>query len=188
MTALELDLAEERRRIAELARRARSRLEETSAEADRLQERGARAAAEGDAKAAGEFERRSQKSRALQRRYEDLVAELDGSGDRLAAEVFLARLQGPEVDLLVGEVERNRDLLVQRATALLKARDRHRALRQKWAELHEKIRELRQLRGLSAPRAAPVEFRVAVNPQTYSQKPDGPTLRDVSDLIHQLGL
>ena len=188
MHTLELDLAEEKRRIADLARRARVRLEETGREADALQARGAKAATEGDVKGAGELERRSQKARALQRRYQDLVQELEGSGDRLAAEVLLARLQGPEVDLLTGEVERNRDLLLQRATALLKSRDRHRALRQKWAELNEKIRVLRTDRGLAPPKQAAVDFRVIVSPQTYSQKPDGPTLRELSDLIHQLGL
>ena len=188
MTPLEADVAEEKRRIGETARRARVRLEETTREAEGLQDRGARAAADGDAKAAGEFERRSQKSRGLMRRYQDLVGELEGSGDRLATEVLLARLQGPEVDLLVGEIDRNRDLLIQRATALLKARDRHRALRQKWAELNEKIRALRENRGLAPPKSAPVDFRVAVTPQTYTQRPDGPTLRELSDLIHQLGL
>ncbi|MCE9635672.1 MAG: hypothetical protein K8T90_08210 [Planctomycetes bacterium] len=188
MHTLELDLAEEKRRIADLARRARLRLDETAREADALQARGAKAATEGDVKGAGELERRSQKARALQRRYQDLVLELEGSGERLAAEVLLARLQGPEVDLLAGEVERNRDLLLQRATALLKSRDRHRALRQKWAELNEKIRVLRADRGLQAPKQAAVDFRVIVSPQTYSQKPDGPTLRELSDLIHQLGL
>jgi hypothetical protein len=188
MSTLEQDLAEEKRRIAELARRAQARLEESTREAEAFQARGARAAADGDAKAAAEFERRAQKSRGLQRRYQDLFGELDGSGDRLATQVLLARLQGPEVDLLAGEVERNRDLLLQRATALLKARDRHHALRQKWGELNEKIRELRERRGMTAPRTGPVDFRVTVNPQTYSQKPDGPTLRELSDLIHQLGL
>jgi hypothetical protein len=188
MSALEHDLTEERRRIAETARRAAVRLEETTREAEALQARGARAAADGDAKAAAEFERRSQKSRALMRRYQDLVTELEGSGDRLAVEVLLARLQGPEVDLLVGEIDRNRELLIQRGTALLKARDRHRALRQRWAELNEKIRSLREERGLPPPKAAPLDFRVAVTPQTYTQKPDGPTLRELSDLIHQLGL
>jgi hypothetical protein len=188
MTTLDQDLSEERRRIADLARRARRRLDEESSEAQDLQARGARAAADGDTKAAGEFERRAQKARALQRRYEDLVQELEGTGDTLAAEVLLARLQGPEVDLLVGEIERNRDLLLQRATALLRARDRHRALRQKWQELHDKVRTLREGRGLSAQKTAPVDFRVTVTPQTYSQKPDGPTLRELSDLIHQLGL
>lgn len=188
MTPLETDLAEEKRRIAETARRARVRLEETTREAEGLQARGAQAAADGDAKAAGEFERRSQKARGLMRRYQDLVGELDGSGDRLAAEVLLGRLQGPEVDLLVGEIDRNRELLIQRGTALLKARDRHRALRQKWAELNEKIRTLREGRGLTTPKSAPVDFRVTVSQQTYTQKPDGPTLRELSDLIHQLGL
>lgn len=188
MTALENDLAEEKRRISETARRARVRLEEMTREAEALQARGARAAADGDAKAAGEFERRSQKARGLTRRYHDLVGELESSGDRLATEVLLARLQGPEVDLLVGEIDRNRELLIQRATALLKARDRHRALRQKWAELNEKIRSLREGRGLPTPKSAPVDFRVAVTPQTYTQKADGPTLRELSDLIHQLGL
>lgn len=188
MSTLEQDLAEERRRIGELARRAQVRLDESTREAEAFQARGARAAADGDAKAAAEFERRVQKSRGLQRRYQDLVGELDGSSDRLATQVLLARLQGPEVDLLAGEVDRNRDLLIQRATALLKARDRHHALRQKWGELHEKIRELRERRGMTAPRAAPVDFRVTVTPQTYSQKPDGPTQRELSDLIHQLGL
>ena len=188
MNTLEQDLVDERRRIADLARRARVRLEETGREADALQARGAQAASEGDAKGAGEFERRAQKSRAFQRRYDDLVNELEGTGDRLAAQVLLARLQGPEVELLIGEIERNRDLLIQRATGLLKARDRHRALRQKWAELNEKIRTLREGRGLQQAKTAPVDFRVTVSPQTYSQKPDGPTIRELSDLIHQLGL
>ena len=44
--------------------------------------------------------------------------------------------------------------------------------------------EVRLARG----RNVPIDFRVHVNPQTYTQKPEGPTLREVSDLIHQLGL
>jgi hypothetical protein len=188
MSALEQDLDQEKRRIADLARRARTRLAETTAEAEALQTKGARAAADGDAKGAGELERRAQKVKALQRRYQDMVAELEGSTEALAAEVLLARLQGPEFELLTGEVERNRDLLIQRATALLRARDRHRALRQRWGELGEKIRTLRDTRALPPSKAAPIDFRVVVTPQTYAQKPDGPTLREVSDLIHELGL
>lgn len=188
MSELDDDLENEKRRIADLLRRAKVRLLETQGEADQLQQRGAKAATEGDTKAAGEFERRGQKLRALQRRYTDLVQELQGSPDHLAAEVLLARLQGPEIDLLVGEIERSAETVLQRATALLKARDRHRALRQRWAELSEKIRTLRESRGLPSGRTVPVDFRVHVNPQTYTQKPDGPTLREVSDLVHQLGL
>jgi len=188
MSGLDTDVDHEKRRIAELARRARTRLAETSAESDELQAKGARAAADGDAKGAGELERRALKTRALQRRYQELVAELEGSGESIALEILLARLQGPEFEMLSGEVERNRDLLIQRATALLRARDRHRALRQRWGELSEKIRALRETRVLPPSKTAPPEFRVGVTPQTYSQKPDGPTLREVSDLIHQLGL
>jgi hypothetical protein len=92
------------------------------------------------------------------------------------------------VDLLVGEVERNRELLVQRATALLRARERHRALRHRWGELNDKLRRLRGMRGLPAPTGAPVDFRLNVTPSNYAQKPDGPTYREVADLIRSLGL
>lgn len=188
MSGLENDVEQEKRRIADLARRARARLAETSAEAEALQSKGGRAAADGDTKGAGELERRAQKVRALQRRYQELVTELEDSGETIAVEILLARLQGPEFELLAGEVERNRDLLIQRATALLRARDRHRALRQRWGELTEKVRALRESRDLAPSKVIPLDFRVGVTPQTYSQKPDGPTLREVSDLIHQLGL
>jgi len=188
MTGFDADVDQEKRRIADLARRARTRLAETAAEAESLQAKGGRAAADGDSKGAGELERRALKTRALQRRYQELVTELEGSIDSIAYEILLARLQGPEFELLCGEVDRNRDLLIQRATALLRARDRHRALRQRWGELSEKVRSLREARGLPPSKAAALDFRVTVTPQTYSQKPDGPTLRDVSDLIHQLGL
>ena len=188
MSTLEDDLAHERRRIDELGRRARRRLEECRSEAESLQAQGTNAAAGGDAKGASELERRVQKLRARGRRYEDLVSELDQGGERLAAEVLLGRISGPEVDQLAGEVERNRDLIVQRATALLKSRDRHRALRHRWGELSEKIRLLRQTRGLPEARTAPVEFRIIVTPSTYTQQPDGPTFREVSDVIHDLGL
>ena len=188
MPTLEDDLEREHRRIEDLRHRARRRLEECRREGDLLQSRGSQAAGEGDAKGAGEVERRAQKIRARSRRYEDLVHELDNGGDRLAAEVLLARLQGPEVDQLVGEVERNRELVVQRATAMLRARDRHRALRHRWTELFDKIRVLRQTRGLPEARTAPVDFRINVTPATYVQQPDGPTYREVSDVIHQIGL
>ena len=188
MSGLDADVDHEKRRIADLARRARTRLAETTSESEALQAKGSRAAADCDTKGAGELERRALKTKALQRRYQELVEELEGSGDSIAFEILLARLQGPEFELLSGEVERNRDLLIQRATALLRARDRHRALRQRWGELTEKIRSLREARSLPPSKAASLEFRVPVTPQTYSQKPDGPTLRDVSDLIHQLGL
>jgi hypothetical protein len=188
MSELDDDLDNEKRHISDLLRRAKVRLLETQGEADRLQQDGAKAAAGGDAKAAGEFERRSQKLRARQRRYTDLVHELQGAPDHLAAEVLLARLQGPETDVLVGEIERSAELVIQRATAVLKARDAHRALRQRWNELSDKIRALRETRGAPTGRSVPVDFRVHVNPQTYTLKPDGPTLREVSDLVHELGL
>lgn len=188
MSELDDDLAQERHRLADLARRARTRLEETKTEADSLQQRGARAASDGDAKAAGEFERRAQRVRGQQRRYQDLVDEFERSPDRLAAEVLLARLQGPETDILFGEVERSRETLLAKAASLLKARDKHRELRSRWNDLSDKIRELREKRGLPAGRTLTADFRVHVNPQTYSQRPDGPTLREVSDLVHSLGL
>lgn len=188
MSTLDEDLDRERRRIEDLKLRAARRLEECRQEADGMQSRGTNAAGEGDARGAAEMERRIQKVRGRARRYEDLVAELTGGGDRLAAEVLLARLQGPEVDLLAGEVERNRDVVVQRATALLRARDRHRALRHRWNELADKIRVLRQTRGLPEARSALVDFRITVTPATYAQQPDGPTYREVSDVLHHLGL
>jgi hypothetical protein len=188
MSTLEDELERERRRIEELSRRAKRRLAECRQETEILSNGGARIVVDGDGKGAAEVERRVQKVRARGRRYEDLVAELETGGEGLAAEVLLARLQGPEVDQMVGEIERNRDLLVQRSTALLKARDRHRALRHRWTELSEKIRSLRQARGLPETRTAPVDFRINVTPATYAQQPDGPTYREVSDLIHELGL
>lgn len=188
MSTFDEDLDRERRRIEDLRHRAKRRLEECVREADALQAKGAKAAGDGDAKGTAEIERRVQKHRTRARRYEDLVNELETGGDRLAAEVLLARLSGPEVDLLAGEVERNRELIVQRATALLRGRDRHRALRQRWNELHDKIRVLRQSRGLPEARSAPVDFRVNVTPANYVQQPDGPTYREVSDVIHHLDL
>jgi hypothetical protein len=188
MSTLEEDLDRENRRIEDLSRRAKRRLDECVKEADALQSRGAKAAGDGDAKGASEIERRNQKIRGRKRRYEDLVKEMETGGDELAAEVLLARLQGPEVDQLVGEVDRNRELVVQRATALLRARDRHRALRHRWTELSDKIRLLRQARGLPDARTAPVDFRVNVTPATYAQQADGPTYREVSDVIHEVGL
>ena len=188
MSDLDDDMERERRHLADLARRARARHAEISLEADALQQKGAHAASQGDTKAASEFERRSQKARAIQRRYADLVQEFEGQPDLLAAEVLLARLQGPEVDLLVGEIERNREEILRRAAALLRTREGHKSLRQRWVELSDKIRTLRESRGLTSGRNVPVDFRVPVTPQTYTQKPDGPTLREVSDLVHQLGL
>lgn len=189
MSTLEDDIDRERRRIDDLCLRAKRRLAECGAETETLQARGGRAAGEGDAKGAAEVERRVQKLRTRGRRYEELVAELESGGDALAAEVLLARLQGPEVDQLGGEVERNRDLVIQRATALLRARDRHRALRHRWSELSEKIQALRRQRGLAETRTAPpVDFRINVTPANYVQQPDGPTFREVSDVVHQVGL
>jgi len=188
MSTLEEDLAEERRRIEELRRRAKRRLDECAAEADALQSHGTRAAGEGDAAGAAGVERRAQKIRARRRHYEDLVAELETGGDRLSAEVLLARLAGPEVDQLVGEAERSRELVIQRATSLLRARDRHRQLRHRWTELAAKIRTLRESRGLPEARTAPVDFRISVTPANYVQQPEGPTYREVSDVIHQVGL
>jgi hypothetical protein len=188
MPTLEDDLDRERRRIEDLAHRAKRRLAESRSDADALQAKGTQAAGEGQVKGAAEAERRVQKLRALARRYEDLVQELEGGGERLAAEVLLARLQGPEVDQLLGEVERSRELVVQRATTLLRARDRHRALRHRWSELADKIRILRQTRGLPEARTAPIDFRITVNPGNYVQQPDGPTYREVSDVLHQIGL
>jgi phage shock protein A len=188
MPTLEDDLDRERRRIEDLRHRAKRRLDECTKEAESLQAKGTRAAGDGDAAGTAEIERRVQKVRGRSRRYEDLVTELESGGDRLAAEVLLARLQGPEVDLLLGEVERNRELVVQRTTALLRARDRHRALRHRWTELADKIRVLRQSRKLPEARSAPIEFRISVTPANYVQQPDGPTYREVSDVIHHLGL
>lgn len=189
MSNLEDDLIRETRRIDDLGHRAKRRLEECRKEADALVSRGTLAAGVGDAKGTAEVERRVQKIRSRSRRYEDLVAEFESRDGKLAAEVLLARLQGPEVEQLVGEVERNRELIVQRATALLRARDRHRALRHRWTELADKIRSLRQVRGLPESRGVlPVDFRLNVTPATYVQQPDGPTYREVSDVIHQLGL
>jgi len=188
MSTLEEDVDRERRRIDELTRRAKRRLDECGAEADLLQRRGTKAAGEGDAKGAAGVERRAQKVRARKRRYEDLVAELEAGGDRLAAEVLLGRLSGPEVDQLLGEVERSREMIVQRATSLLRARDQHRALRHRWTELSDKIRVLRSSRGLPEARSAPVDFRIGVTPANYAQQAEGPTYRGVSELIHEIGL
>jgi hypothetical protein len=188
MSTLEDELDREKRRIEELRHRAKRRLEECLKDVAALQGKGTQAAGHGDANGAAGAERRVQKIKARSRRYEDLVAELDRGGDRLAAEVLLARLQGPEVDLLAGEVERNRELVVQRATALLRARDRHRALRHRWTELNDKIRVLRQTRGLPEARSAPVEFRINVTPANYAQQPDGPTYREVSDVVRHVDL
>jgi hypothetical protein len=188
MSTLEEELERERRRIDELRHRAARRLAECAKEAESLQAKGSRAAGDGDARGASEVERRVQKIRARSRRYEDLVAELESGGDRLSAAVLLARLQGPEVDILAGEVERNRELLVQRATSLLRARERHKTLRHRWNELAEKIRVLRQTRGLPEARNAPIDFRTSVTPTNYAQQPDGPTYREVADLLHGLGL
>src|SRR5688572_22166809 len=146
MADLEHDLEQERRRIDELRTRAARRLQECAREAEGFQAEATRAGGQGGA----EFERRAQKRRALAGRYEDLAQELAGPTDRLAAEVLLARLQGPELDILSGEVDRNRQLVVQGATDLLRARDEHRALRQRWGELSDKIRTLRASRGLPA--------------------------------------
>ncbi len=188
MSTLEQDLGQERRRLEDLCARARNRLTECQTEAASLQAQGASTASDGDTRGAAEFERRAQKARAQARRYEEVVQELETGGARLAAEVLLARLSGPETDQLTGEVDRSRELIVQRATALLRARDRHRALRHRWTELNDKIRVLREERGLPAPRVAAVDFRVVVTPGTYAQQPDGPTYREVSELLHELGL
>jgi phage shock protein A len=188
MSTLDEDLDRERRNIEELRRRAKRRLDECAAEADSLQNRGTKAAGDGDAKGAAGVERRAQKVRARKRNYEDLVSELESGGDRLSAEVLLARLSGPEVDQLVGEAERSRELVVQRATSLLRARDNHRALRHRWTELAAKIRALRESRGLPEARTAPVDFRISVTPANYAQQADGPTYREVSDVIHVIGL
>ena len=188
MTTLDHDLQQEARHIDDLKRRAQRRLAECREQTNSLKAQGAEAAAAGDTKGAAAIERRAQKLKAMTRRYKDLIRELEQGGSDLAAEVLLARLQGPDVDLLVGEVDRNREILVGRATAVLKARDHHRALRQRWSELNDKLRTLRRERGLPAPKSALVDFRIAVTPSTYVQKPDGPTYRDVSDLLHHLGL
>ena len=74
------------------------------------------------------------------------------------------------------------------ATELLAARNKHRAMRQEWSELNDKIRRLRRMRGLPPPRSAMVDFRVGITPATYQQKQDGPTYRDVADLLNRLGL
>ncbi len=188
MSTLEQELRQEKRHLEDLRTRAQRRLEECRRESGSLRGQGSEAAAAGDAKGAGTMERRAQKLKGAARRYEDLIDEFEKGGDGLAAEVLLARLQGPEVDLLTGEVERNRELLVQRCTGLLRESAKHRALRSRWAELNDKIRELRKSRGLPPPKSALVDFRIQVTPATYSQKPDGPTYRNVSDLLHHLGL
>lgn len=188
MATLEEELERENRRIEDLRHRAGRRLAECVKEAEAIQAKGRETAGAGDAKGAAEAERRIQKVRGRARHYEDLVRELETGGNRLAAEVLLARLSGPEVDLLVGEVERNRELVVQRASALLRARDRHRALRHRWTELSEKIRSLRQSRGLPDTRTFPVEFQIKVTPANFAQQPDGPTYREVSEIVHHLGL
>jgi hypothetical protein len=187
MSTLEEDMGLERRRIDDLCRRARRRHQECSSEAESFHERGTRAAAQGDAKSATDLERRSQKARSRARRYAELIQELVSGGDRLAAEVLLARFSGPEMDQLVAEVERSRDLVIQRATALLRARDQHRALRHRWVELADKIRLLRHTRGLPEARTT-AEFRILVTPATYAQQPDGPTYREVSDIVHHIDL
>lgn len=188
MTTLEQDLKLETNRLVELRARAQVRLEEAVAEAGAVEAKVAQARESGDDAATAACERRAQKLRVQARRYTGLVNELDEGGERLAAEVLLARLQGPEVDLLVGEVDRNRELIIQRATALLTARDRQRTLRQRWGELNDKIRKLRSMHGLRAPARSAVDFRITLTPASYEQKPDGPTFREVSDLIHGLGL
>jgi hypothetical protein len=209
---LEQDLAREKLRIEDLLARARRRVEDCRRERTAAQARGrslagAAAAAPpggtkesgpttapaaspgGAAEEAAECERRVRKLTSLEQRYADLVHELAGPGDLLAAEVLLARLQGPELDLLVGEVERSRETLVQHATDLLRSRDQHRALRQRWGELNEKVRRLCEYRNLPPPRTAVVDFKVTVTPANWSsQSPDGPTYREVGDLLREIGL
>ena len=144
MSTLEEDLNAERRHLRELRVRAERRLTECQEEAEALLSQGHSTAADGDTTGAAGFERRVQKLRGRASRYEDLLRELDTGGDRLVGEILLARLQGPESDLLAGEAERNREVIVQRATNLLRSRDRHRALRRRWVELNDKIRALPQ--------------------------------------------
>lgn len=188
MRTLEQDLRAEKLRIDDLQKRAAQRLDECRSESAALQTKGAAAATAGDTDGAAGIERRAQKLRARGRRYEEVVNELEAGGDGLAAEVLLARLQGPDVDLLLGEVERNRELILQECVTLLRARDTHKALRQRWGELNEKIRTLRKLRGLPPAAATRVELRIHVSPADYAQKADGPTYRELADLVQQLGL
>jgi hypothetical protein len=188
MRTLEQDLRAEKLRIDDLHKRAARRLDECRTEATALQTKGAAAAGAGDTDGAAGIERRAQKLRARGRRYEEVVHELEAGGDGLAAEVLLARLQGPDVDVLLGEVERNRELVLQECVALLRARDNHKSLRQRWGELNEKIRTLRRLRGLPPVAPSRVELRIHVTPAEFAQKPEGPTHRELADLVQHLGL
>ncbi len=188
MSTLEDDLNRERRHLAEIRQRAERRLGECRAEADALLAQGRVAASDGDTTGAAGFERRVQKLRARAQHYEALITECATGGDRVAREVLLARLEGPETDLLTGEADRNRLALIQRATQLLRARDQRKSQRQRWVELNDKIRGLRKASGLPPGSGAAIDFRVAITPATYTQKPDGPTYRAVSDLVHHLGL
>ncbi len=188
MTTLDQDLQTEKRHVTEARERAVRRLGECRTECASLEGQGAVAAKKGDTKGAAACERRAQKLRVRSKRYEQLISELEEGGTSLAAEILLARLSGPELDLLIGEVDRNREVLIQRATSVLRAREQHRALRHRWGELNDKIRALREKQGMRTVRTSPVDFRVGVTPKTYAQKPDGPTFREVSDLLHSLGL
>lgn len=188
MSTLEQELQQERKHVVDLTKRAERRLDECRREIETLESRGREAAERGDPGAAASVERRVQKVRQSLRHYEGLRKELVDGGDRLAAEVLLARLEGPAADLIEGEVQRNRDTIVQLSTELLDRRNLHRRLRQRWGELNDKIRQLRQARRLPPPNISRVDLRVHVNPANYDQKPDGPTFREVSDLVKDLGL
>jgi len=188
MSTLDDDLDGERRRVAVVRKRAERRLAECELESAALLERGKAAAASGDPDRAASLERRVQKLRQRSRRYTSLVDELSGGRERLIREVLLARLQGPGSDVLLGEAERNREELIRVAENLLGLRERQRSLRQRWVEINDKIRTLRQKTGLAPQRTTTVDFRIHVTPSTYQQKDGGPTFREVADLLKHLGL
>lgn len=188
MTTLDNDLDLERRRVAAIRKRAERRLAECDQESSALLERGKAVAASGDAEGAASLERRVQKLRTRGRSYEDLVQELSAGRERVIREVLLARLQGPEADLILGESERSREEIIRMAIQILTARDRQRTLRQRWVEMNDKIRTLRQMTGLPAQRTTMLDFRVHVTPATFEQEDGGPTFREVSDLLKTLEL
>ncbi len=188
MSTLDDDLDGERRRVAAVRKRVERRLAECDQESSALLERGKAAAATGDPDQAGSLERRVQKLRQRGRRYESVVDELSGGRERLIREVLLARLQGPQSDVVLGEAERNREELIRVSENLLGLRDRQRLLRAGWVEMNDKIRVLRQKTGLAPQRTTTVDFRIHVTPATYQQKDGGPTFRELADLLKHLGL
>ena len=187
MSTLEQDLDQEHRRLIAIRKRAERRLAECVRESSELVQTAAEHHDGGDAKAAASAERRRQKLAQRGERYRGLIEELSGGRERLVREVLLARLQGPESELLLGEAERSREQIVTGAIELLTMRDRHRSLRGRWIELNDKIRLLRQKCGLAAQRTNTVDFRVHLTPATYKQPEGGPTFREVADLLRDLG-